>query len=240
MNFGQPDQALAGVRYARLADRYDESCRRIAPIREEAIALLGLRAGDTVLDVGCGTGLSFALLHAGVGSTGRVVGIELSAHMSAMAHQRAAGLDAQCIRVVEGPANAVALGTVRFDAVLFHYTHDVLRSTDALAHLFTLVKPGARVAVAGVKCGSNWVLPLSLIAMFRARNYLTTFEGIRAPWGHLLRSVPDFRWQPRLAGTSYVGWGHATQPCQAERAPSRSQAVSNASVADPRRQSCLE
>ena len=210
MNFGKPDQTLAVARYARLAKNYDTSCKRITPIRDEAIALLGLRAGDSVLDVACGTGLSFPLLYSGVGANGNVVGIELSPHMSALARCRAADIDGRCIRVVEGRANELSLDEIRFDAVLFHYTHDVLRNADELAHLFASVKPGARVAVAGTKQGSAWALPLSLITLFRARNYLTTYEGMQKPWSHLPRWVPDFRWQTRQAGTSYVGWGHVS------------------------------
>lgn len=120
-----------------------------------------------------------------MGANGNVVGIELSPHMSALARRRAADIDSRCIRVVEGRANE-------------------------LAHLFACVKPGARVAVAGTKQGSAWALPLSLITLFRARNYLTTYEGMQAPWSHLPRWVPDFQWQTRQAGTSYVGWGHVS------------------------------
>ena len=41
MNFGKPDEAVALTNYARLADGYDTACRRLGPIREEAVALLG-------------------------------------------------------------------------------------------------------------------------------------------------------------------------------------------------------
>jgi S-adenosylmethionine-diacylgycerolhomoserine-N-methlytransferase len=55
--------------------------------RRLGIAALGLRPGDLVLDLGCGTGLNFAGLQAVVGPTGRVVGLDAS---TAMLRQAAA------------------------------------------------------------------------------------------------------------------------------------------------------
>jgi len=207
MNFGRPNEAVALVNYARLADRYDEACRRIETLRAETVALLGLRPGDRVLDVACGTGLSFRHLHDPVAPTGLVVGIELSPALASHARARATAIDERGIRVIEGNAETADLGTARFDAALFYYTHDVLRNPAALARVFGSLRPGARIAAAGLKTGATWALPLSLLSIYRARKYLSTFEGLAAPWSHLLRYVPDFRWRERRAGTGYVGWG---------------------------------
>jgi ubiquinone/menaquinone biosynthesis C-methylase UbiE len=214
VNFGKPDEAVALVNYAHLADRYDEACRRIDSLRAETVALLGLRPGDRVLDVACGTGLSFRLLHEQVAPTGLVVGLELSPALASQARTRAAAIDQHGIVVIEGNAETADLGGMVFDAALFHYTHDVLRNPAALAHVFQSLRPGARIAAAGLKMGAAWALPLSLLSIYRARNYLSTFEGLTAPWSHLLRYVPDFRWRSRRAGTGYVGWGRheAGQP----------------------------
>lgn len=56
--------------------------------RVVGIRRLGLRAGDTVLDVGCGTGLNFPMLVARVGPTGLVIGADLSSDMIRMARRR--------------------------------------------------------------------------------------------------------------------------------------------------------
>ena len=49
--------------------------------RRKAVDRLGLRAGDRVLDVGCGTGRSLSYLQRAVGPTGRVYGIDISSGM---------------------------------------------------------------------------------------------------------------------------------------------------------------
>lgn len=46
----QPDARKSVANYQRPADRYDASCRRVMPIREEAVALLNLQPGDIVVD----------------------------------------------------------------------------------------------------------------------------------------------------------------------------------------------
>ncbi|HEX6111627.1 MAG TPA: methyltransferase domain-containing protein [Geminicoccaceae bacterium] len=56
--------------------------------RKRAIAALGLRPGDTVVEIGCGTGLNFELLEERIGPQGRLIGVDLRDAMLARARQR--------------------------------------------------------------------------------------------------------------------------------------------------------
>ena len=56
--------------------------------RLRAVTALRLRAGDTVVDMACGTGLNFALIQAAIGPSGRIVGVDLTDAMLAQAQDR--------------------------------------------------------------------------------------------------------------------------------------------------------
>ena len=204
-----PDAALSRAHYAELADIYDASCSHILGIRQAAIDALQLRAGETVLDVACGTGATLPVLARLVGATGRVIGIEHCPEMAVHARRRIDqhGFEDRA-SVIIAPVETVNIPT-QADALLFCYTHDVLQSTAALANLFHAAKPGARIAVVGAKLVPWWFAPVNLWTCIRGRKYLTTFKGFSEPWKTLLAYSPDLgvRRQFHL-GTSYLATGH--------------------------------
>ncbi|NJC24316.1 demethylmenaquinone methyltransferase/2-methoxy-6-polyprenyl-1,4-benzoquinol methylase [Arthrobacter pigmenti] len=85
--------------------------------REAGIRALGLRAGMTVLDLGCGTGLNFPGLLSGIGATGRVIGVDGSPAMLAQARRaRGTGVDLVCADLT-----SPLPGLPRVDAVITTY-----------------------------------------------------------------------------------------------------------------------
>lgn len=78
---------VSGARWVALGDVIDA---QIAPLGEVALARAAARAGERVLDVGCGCGATSLALARAVGAEGRVVGIDVSAPMLARARERAA------------------------------------------------------------------------------------------------------------------------------------------------------
>lgn len=201
-----PDAQRSVASYRHLAGRYDATCRRVMPIREEAITLLELRPGDVVVDVASGTGLSFPLLMEAIGPTGHLIAIDHSPDMMALARRRVEAAGWSNVTLIEASVESSDIA-IAFDAVLFHFTHDVLQSPAALTRLFDRARPGARIAVAGTKFTSWWLAPLNLWVTFRARPYLTTYDGLRRPWRNLLRYAPELNVSRRLLDTAYVAQG---------------------------------
>lgn len=202
----QPDPRLAIERYRRHAAGYDASARRTMALRRRVVALLGLAPGDTVLDVACGTGLSLPLLREAVGAGGRVIGVEVSPEMMALARERVAAAGWGNVHLVQAAMEDADPGAP-LDAILFNYTHDVLQSPAALECIFARARPRARVAVAGIKHASRWLFPLRLYRLLKAQPYVTTLAGLDAPWRLLLAYVPDLRIEPVFFGTNYLARG---------------------------------
>lgn len=204
----QPDPNLAIEKYRRHAAGYDATARRTMSLRRRVVALLRLAPGDIVLDVACGTGLSLPLLREAVGASGRVIGIEVSPEMIALARERVTAAGWDNVSLVQAPMELADPGAP-LDAILFNYTHDVLQSPSALERVFARARPRARVAVAGIKHASRWLFPLRLYRRLKAKPYVTTLAGLDAPWRLLQGYVPDLRIEPVLFGTNYLACGTA-------------------------------
>jgi demethylmenaquinone methyltransferase/2-methoxy-6-polyprenyl-1,4-benzoquinol methylase len=158
------------------------------------------------LDIGCGTGLSLPLLRRAVGTEGRVIGVELSPHMAAQAHERIERHGWDNVTVVNAPAEEAEIEQPA-DTVLFFLTHDVMRSAAALEQMMSHVRDGGRVVAFGSKLPPLWAFPLIPLVWLVGRSYVTTYEGIRKPWSHLVRWVPDLRVRSALFGCAYFAWG---------------------------------
>lgn len=212
MSGPRPDLAIA--RYRRHAAGYDASSARTLPLRRRVVSLLKLRPGDAVLDVACGTGLSFPLILEAIGPGGRLVGVELSPEMMALARERVAKAGWGNVALIEAPMEKAAI-PFPLDAILFNYTHDVLRSPLALLRIFRDAKPGARVAAAGMKLFPWWLAPFNLYALAKARPYMTTFEGLACPWDLLAKYVPGLAVRSTQLGMGYLA--HGTCPGAIDR-----------------------
>ncbi len=173
-------------------------------LRREVIDMLALAPGETVVDVACGTGLSLPLLRQAVGPRGKVIGIEVSPDMLAIARARCAGWEN--VSLLEAPVEEADVGA-KFDAALFNYTHDVLQSPEALARLFSFARPGARVAIAGIKHPPPWLFPLRLYRLLKARAYVTTLSGLDRPWGLVESRLANLRVRSAMLGTNYLASG---------------------------------
>jgi demethylmenaquinone methyltransferase/2-methoxy-6-polyprenyl-1,4-benzoquinol methylase len=190
-------------RYRRHAAGYDASAERTMALRRRTIALLALQPGDVVLDVGAGTGLSYALLREGVGPAGRVLAFEQSPEMFAQARQRVQREGWANVWHTLAPAEAVQLPQPA-DAVLFNFTHDILRTPAALDNLLRQIRPGARIAVCGMKFFPWWTGPLNLLPWLKNRPYNAKAADLWRPWDLLQPRCVAWQQQSVMCGMGYL------------------------------------
>jgi SAM-dependent methyltransferase len=202
----KPDRQAALAQYRRRAGIYDFELALFEPVRRRAIDLLAPRQGEVVLDVGCGTGLSFELLERGVGAAGRIVGIEQSPEMIERARERVQRQRWRNVSLICAPAETAGIPT-RADAALLHFTHDILQRPEAVANVLRHLKPGARVVASGLKWAPAWLWPVNLAVLPAALHSVTSLEGLDKPWAGLAAALPGLAVRSSLLGGVFVASG---------------------------------
>jgi SAM-dependent methyltransferase len=171
-------EAFFAARAAGWEERFPDDGPRFA----RAVAELGVRPGDAVLDAACGTGRALPVLRAATGPGGTVTGVDLTAEMVAEAARRGRG---ELAALVRGDVHALPFATGAFDAVLAAGLVSHLEAPEAgLRELGRVAASGARLALFS---------PVGRAAL-------------AARHGHELRA-DDVRAQPRISALlSRAGW----------------------------------
>jgi ubiquinone/menaquinone biosynthesis C-methylase UbiE len=184
--------------YGRWAHLYDLLARApgVRSWRVRAADALALSPGDTVVEMGCGTGANVPHLRERVAPGGRVVGVDLTRGMLA----RAAAADRGDSDAA--PASGVAVGYVqgdarrppvaRADALLAAFVVGIFEDPAAAVDRWCdLVGPGGRVALLNFQRSTHpLAAPLNL-----------AFEGfvrLSAPGGRLSRGSQSGRFERRV------------------------------------------
>jgi ubiquinone/menaquinone biosynthesis C-methylase UbiE len=147
---------------ARMADSYDSYMRKITLGRENVLRamtvnLAQLKAGDRVLEVGCGTGTLSLAAKQKVGPTGKVDGIDVIPQMIELSRRKAdkAGAD---ITFQLGSIDEIPFQANQFDAVMcsfmiFHMSEDVRRR--GIKEIQRVLKPEGRFVVVDISPPAN-------------------------------------------------------------------------------------
>ena len=161
-----PDRQKALEQYRLRATVYDCELAAFEPVRCAAVARLNLAPGATVLDAGCGTGLSFELLELAVGSGGHIIGIEQCPEMLDVARARVVQQGWKNVTLLNAPVEASNIQN-QADAALFHFTHDILRNPEAISHVVQGLKSGAHAVAAGLQWSSPWAWTTNWFVLMR-------------------------------------------------------------------------
>ncbi|CAM6094386.1 unnamed protein product [Calypogeia fissa] len=171
------------------------------------VAWSGAKAGDTVLDICCGSGdLSF-LLAEKVGPEGKVSGLDFAAEQLSIAASRQEDSPrARLARIewIQGDALALPFDNECFDGITMGYgLRNVANIPQALAEIHRVLKPGRKAAILDFNRSPNpvtdgvqsWMLDNVVVPV-------ATYLGVEQEYAYLKTSIARFPFgteQERLA-----------------------------------------
>jgi SAM-dependent methyltransferase len=114
------------------------------PLRHAA-----LRAGETVLDLGCGAGIDTLLAAQGVGPSGRAIGLDMTPEMVERARRNAADAGLGNVEIRQGLIEEIPLPDESVDVVVSNGVLNLsTRKSRVLAEAIRVLRPGGRVSIA--------------------------------------------------------------------------------------------
>ena len=173
----EPDIYLLG-RDEREEVRLKQQISDLAPDSDAQLAKIGIRAGERVVDLGCGPGGVLHLLGKRVGPTGSVLGIERSAHFVEAARRFVSDMAQTQVEVRQGDAYDTGLARASFDGAHMRLVLVNVPKPEAIVReMVALVRPGGRVASLEADASSSVIDPPS-----------PEFERLQAVYGAYARS----------------------------------------------------
>lgn len=201
--------------YGRWADLYDSLARStpgLGYLRGRAADALGLESGDTVVEMGCGTGANLPHLRERVGPEGRVVGVDFTQGMLTRARDRIDREDWRNVHLVRADATEIEFREAP-DAILATFVVGMLGDSEATVNRWAdQLAPGGRLALLDAAQTTRWFgWPVN--QAFRGLVVASSPTGMeayeRAPWTVLDDRVTAARRELRVQADETTHSEHA-------------------------------
>jgi len=209
------DKNLIAGLYHKRAKHYDFSANlyyllgiREFAYREIAVESLKLKHGDTVVEIGCGTGLNFRFLRDRVGPEGKIIGVDLTPEMLSAAKKRIEHNRWTNIELVRCDAGAYSFPE-HVDGIISTFAITLIPEYDRIIKKGAKVlSPGKRLVVLDFKMPDSWPMWLIKFFVIITRPFGVTLDLTdRHPWESIERYLVLKEFKSFYFGGIYVAAG---------------------------------
>lgn len=178
--------------------------------RRRAVEALNLHRGDTVVEIGCGTGLNFSLLQEAVGPEGRIIGVDLTDAMLDQALRRVRKNGWTNVELVQSDAASYQFPP-RVDGIISTLVLSLVPEFDrVIQNGSEALAPGKRWVILDLKVPSGRLSYLTPLLLPLVRPFGATREAVtRRPWESLNRYLEKTWLTDIYLGLAYIAVGEA-------------------------------
>lgn len=182
----------------------------IARYRRLVVEILQPQPGDTIVEIGCGTGMNFPLLQDRIGDSGKIIGVDISQAMLDVAEKRIRSKGWKNVELVrssaadykfpEGLDGIIATGVLTYEP---DYDKVIANGAKALA-------PGKRWVVFDYKMPTGWLRHLVPVFVWIFRSFgISGALFDRTPWQSIQRYLKNPELREFYLGLIFIGSGEA-------------------------------
>ena len=177
----------------------------VSTYRRRAVEALNVSQGDTVVDLGCGTGQNFPWLERAVNASGRIVGVDLTDAMLLEARYRVESAGWANVELVESDAAVYAFpgdvaGVLSTFAMTMVDDYDgvIRRAADAL-------RPKGHLVIFEMKRPDEWPEWIVRFGAWLNRPFgVSPDYAERTPWKSVRRHLDEVFYEEFFAGAFYL------------------------------------
>lgn len=185
------------------AHLYDFTRNHLLFYRGKAISLLNLKKGDTVLEIGCGTGENFKQFNKILDNTGLIIGVDFSPKMLAKAKEKIQKYQYTNVFLIEADASCLKLD-IQSDAVFFADSLFAIQNyTNALNNAISLLRVGGKLVILDYKLSNHPFYSLFNRLWIKWSN-LFCGDFSRRPWDYLKVKLGSYKMIELLFGFRYI------------------------------------
>lgn len=201
--------------YRERADNYDIAANlyylvgfREVKYRKMAMSALHLQSGDSVIELGCGTGLNFSYILKSIGSSGQLVGVDLTDAMLEQARGRIKKNGWENVHLVQSdmakyvfPSGIRGIISTFALTLVPEYEAVIERASHALA-------PGGRFVLLDFRKSERWPLWMVKLGVAITRPFGVSLDlAERKPWEVMEKYFPKVTISKCYGGFAYVAVG---------------------------------